>query len=95
MNDTKNSTIRSGSLSCARWPGSKNPVEVKQKQAFFTQGDPADSVFYLQKGPGQASPWFLRMVNRQHRTLLSVGDFVGEESPHRGAWDCASRRPLP
>lgn len=25
-------------------------VRLKPKQAFFSQGDPADSVFYLQKG---------------------------------------------
>ena len=25
-------------------------VQLKPKQAFFSQGDPADSIFYLQKG---------------------------------------------
>ena len=43
------------------------------------QGDPADSVFYLQKGRAK-----LTVVSQQGKeatiTLLSAGDFVGEES---------------
>ena len=30
-------------------------VELKPKQTFFSQGDSADSVFYLQKGPAKIS----------------------------------------
>ena len=54
-------------------------IEVKPRQAFFTQGDPADSVFYLQSGRAK-----LTVVSQSGKeatiTLLSAGDFVGEES---------------
>jgi CRP-like cAMP-binding protein len=54
-------------------------IEVKPKQTFFTQGDPADSVFYLQSGRAR-----LTVVSQNGKeatiTFLSVGDFIGEES---------------
>jgi CRP/FNR family cyclic AMP-dependent transcriptional regulator len=54
-------------------------VQLKPKQAFFSQGNPADSVFYLQKGRAK-----LTVVSKNGKeatiTLLSIGDFVGEES---------------
>jgi CRP/FNR family cyclic AMP-dependent transcriptional regulator len=54
-------------------------IEVKPQQAFFTQGDQADSVFYLQSGRAK-----LTVVSHNGKeatiTLLSAGDFVGEES---------------
>ena len=54
-------------------------IELKPKQTFFCQGDSADSVFYLQKGRAK-----LTVVSRGGKeatiTLLSGGDFVGEES---------------
>ena len=54
-------------------------VEVKPKQAFFCQGDSADAVFYLQNGRAK-----LTVVSQNGKeatiTLLSPGDFVGEES---------------
>ena len=54
-------------------------VQLKPKQAFFSQGNPADSVFYLQKGRAQ-----LTVVSKNGKeatiALLSVGEFVGEES---------------
>jgi CRP/FNR family cyclic AMP-dependent transcriptional regulator len=53
-------------------------TELKPKQAFFTQGDPADSVFYLQKGRAK-----LTVVSQSGKeatiTLFSAGEFVGEE----------------
>jgi CRP-like cAMP-binding protein len=52
-------------------------VEFKKKENFFTQGDPADSVFYLQNGRTK-----LTVVSHNGKeatvTLLSPGDFVGE-----------------
>jgi CRP-like cAMP-binding protein len=52
-------------------------VEVKPNQAFFSQGDPADSVFYLQSGRAK-----LTVVSHEGKeatiTLLSAGEFVGE-----------------
>jgi CRP/FNR family transcriptional regulator, cyclic AMP receptor protein len=54
-------------------------IELKPKQTFFCQGDPADSVFYLQKGRAR-----LTVVSQNGKeatiTLLSASDFVGEES---------------
>ena len=53
-------------------------VEFKKKENFFTQGDPADSVFYLQNGRTK-----LTVVSQNGKeatiTLISAGDFVGEE----------------
>lgn len=52
-------------------------VELKEKENFFSQGDPADSVFYLQHGRAK-----LTVVSQAGKeatlTLLSAGDFVGE-----------------
>jgi CRP/FNR family transcriptional regulator, cyclic AMP receptor protein len=54
-------------------------VQMKPKQPFFSQGNPADSVFYLQEGRAK-----LTVVSRNGKeatiTLLSSGDFIGEES---------------
>ena len=54
-------------------------IELKPKQTFFCQGDTADSVFYLQKGRARVT-----VVSQRGKeatiTLLSTGDFVGEES---------------
>jgi CRP/FNR family cyclic AMP-dependent transcriptional regulator len=54
-------------------------VHLKPKHAFFTQGSPADCVFYLQSGRAK-----LTVVSTNGKeatiTLLSVGDFIGEES---------------
>ncbi len=54
-------------------------VRLKPKQTFFAQGNSADSIFYLQKGRAK-----LTVVSTTGKeatiTLLSAGDFVGEES---------------
>ena len=54
-------------------------IQLKPKQAFFLQGHPADSIFYIQKGRAQ-----LTVVSKAGKeatiTLLGAGDFVGEES---------------
>lgn len=54
-------------------------IAVKSKETLFTQGDQADSVFYLQNGRVK-----LTVVSHTGKeatiTLLSAGDFVGEES---------------
>jgi CRP-like cAMP-binding protein len=54
-------------------------IEVKPEQTFFTQGDKADSIFYLQSGRAK-----LTVVSQTGKeatiSLLSPGDFVGEES---------------
>jgi CRP-like cAMP-binding protein len=54
-------------------------VELKPKRPFFSQGGPADSIFYLQKGRAK-----LTVVSKNGKeatlALVSAGDFVGEES---------------
>jgi CRP-like cAMP-binding protein len=57
----------------------RRTVELEPKETFFSQGDLADTVFYLQRGRAK-----LTVVSQSGKeatiTLLSVGDFVGEES---------------
>jgi CRP-like cAMP-binding protein len=54
-------------------------VQLAPKQVFYSQGDPADAVFYLQRGRAR-----LTVVSTTGKeatiTLLGEGDFVGEES---------------
>jgi CRP/FNR family transcriptional regulator, cyclic AMP receptor protein len=54
-------------------------VQFKPKQLLFSQGEPADSIFYLQKGRAK-----LTVVSAAGKeatiTLLTAGEFVGEES---------------
>jgi len=54
-------------------------VELKPKESFFCQGGTANSVYYLQKGRARVT-----VVSKNGKeatiTLLSAGDFVGEES---------------
>ena len=49
-------------------------IQLKPKRAFFSQGGPADSIFYLQKGLAK-----LTVVSTRGKeatiTLLSMGDF--------------------
>jgi CRP/FNR family transcriptional regulator, cyclic AMP receptor protein len=54
-------------------------VQFAPKQTFFTQGDPADAVFYLQKGRARVT--VVSTVGKEAIiTLLATGDFIGEES---------------
>jgi CRP-like cAMP-binding protein len=54
-------------------------VELEPKEAFFSQGDPANAVFYLQKG--RAKVTVVSQIGKEATiTFLSAGDFVGEES---------------
>jgi CRP-like cAMP-binding protein len=54
-------------------------LRLKPKQAFFSQGAQADSIFYLQSGRAK-----LTVVSKNGKeatiTLFSIGDFIGEES---------------
>jgi CRP-like cAMP-binding protein len=53
-------------------------VQLASKQTFFSQGDPADAVFYLQKG--RAKVTVVSSAGKEATiTLLADGDFVGEE----------------
>jgi CRP/FNR family cyclic AMP-dependent transcriptional regulator len=60
-------------------------VQLAPKEAFFSQGDPADSVFYLQKG--RAKVTVVSTVGKEATiTLLSRWRFVGEEALAADAW---------
>lgn len=54
-------------------------VQLKPKQALFSQGNSADSIFFLQKGRAK-----LTVVSNSGKeatiALLSAGDFIGEEA---------------
>jgi CRP-like cAMP-binding protein len=54
-------------------------VQIAPKQPFFSQGQPADSIFYLRKGRAK-----ITVVSHAGKEatlmLLSAGDFVGEEA---------------
>jgi CRP-like cAMP-binding protein len=54
-------------------------IQLAPQDAYFSQGDPADSVFYLQKGRAK-----LTVVSAAGKEatimLLAAGDFVGEEA---------------
>ena len=54
-------------------------IQLAPKEAFFSQGDPADSVFYLQEGRAKAT---VVSLSGKEATIaiLSAGDFVGEEA---------------
>jgi CRP-like cAMP-binding protein len=54
-------------------------VQLEPKQSFFSQGDLADSIFYLQKGRARVT--VVSTTGKEATiTLLAPGDFVGEES---------------
>ncbi len=54
-------------------------VQLVPKEAFFSQGDPADSIFYLQRG--RAKVTVVSPAGKEATiALLSAGDFIGEES---------------
>jgi len=54
-------------------------VQLQPKELFFSQGDSASTVFYLQTGKAK-----LTVISQNGKqatiTLLAAGDFVGEES---------------
>jgi CRP/FNR family transcriptional regulator, cyclic AMP receptor protein len=54
-------------------------VDVKRKQKIFSQGDPADSVYYIQKGRVKLS--VISAAGKEAIfALLNPGEFLGEES---------------
>jgi len=54
-------------------------IQLAPKENFFSQGDPADSVFYLEKGRARVT--VVSTVGKEATiTLLSDDDFIGEEA---------------
>ncbi len=57
----------------------KKIIHLAPKETFFSQGDPADAVFYLQEG--RAKVTVVSPAGKEATiTLLTAGDFVGEET---------------
>jgi len=57
----------------------RRTIELKPQENFFTQGDPADAVFYLEKG--RAKVTVVSQAGKEATiTLLTSRDFVGEEA---------------
>jgi CRP/FNR family cyclic AMP-dependent transcriptional regulator len=54
-------------------------IKLKPKQAFFSQGGRADSIFYLQSGRAKLTV-FSENGKEATISLFAVGDFIGEES---------------
>ena len=75
--DDKNSSTFDPAVFLAHAGLGRRIVELKQGDNFFSQGDPADSVFYLRHGRAK-----LTVVSQTGKeatiTLLAAGDFVGE-----------------
>ena len=57
----------------------KTIVKVRNKHRVFSQGEPADAVFYIQKGRVK-----LTVISKQGKeatiAILNAGDFLGEEA---------------
>ena len=54
-------------------------VQLEPKQTLFSQGDPADSIFYLQNG--RAKVTVVSQTGKEATiAILTPGDFAGEES---------------
>ena len=77
LRDDKNSSTFDPAVFLAHAGLGRRVVELKEGENFFTQGDPADSVFYLRHGRAK-----LTVVSQAGKeatiTLLAAGDFVGE-----------------
>ena len=57
----------------------RRTIDLKPNEHFFSQGDPADSVFYLQRG--RAKVTVVSEIGKEATiTLLSQTDFIGEEA---------------
>ncbi len=57
----------------------RRTIQLAPKQPFFSRGDPANSVFYLQKGRARVA--VVSTIGKEATiTLLSDGDFIGEEA---------------
>ena len=86
----------------ARVGAGKTRAELRKRQIVFAQGDPADAVFYIQKGKIE-----LRVLSQQGKeailAILGADDFFGEGClagqplrirrlpPSRSARSCASK----
>jgi CRP/FNR family cyclic AMP-dependent transcriptional regulator len=78
MTDSENTIFDANTFLAEAGPG-RRIVKLKPKDAFFSQGTSANSVFYLQKGRAKITVMSER-GKEATITLLSAGEFIGEES---------------
>jgi CRP/FNR family transcriptional regulator, cyclic AMP receptor protein len=78
MTETKTITFDTATFLATAGLG-RRIVKLKPNDVFFSQGDSADSVFYLQKGRAK-----ITVISERGKeatiTLLSAREFIGEES---------------
>jgi CRP-like cAMP-binding protein len=78
MGATTGKPFNTPAILAAEGPG-RSILRLTARQFFFSQGDPADAVFYLQTGRAK-----LTVISKGGKkamiTLLAAGDFFGEES---------------
>jgi CRP-like cAMP-binding protein len=78
MDEVTGKPINTPSILATEGPG-RSILRLTARQFFFSQGDPADAVFYLQTGRAK-----LTVVSKRGKiatvTTLAPGDFFGEES---------------
>jgi CRP-like cAMP-binding protein len=78
MSDKHSHAFDSTAFLSSVGPGRKI-VELQPEQTFFTQDDPADSIFYLKEGRAKLSV-VSASGKRATIVLLGPGDFFGEDS---------------
>jgi CRP/FNR family transcriptional regulator, cyclic AMP receptor protein len=78
MTELANTPFDAADFLAKAGPGRK-VVQLKPKQVFFSQGESANAVFYLQKGRAK-----LTVISKSGKeatiALVSPGDFVGEKA---------------
>jgi CRP-like cAMP-binding protein len=68
-------------------------VQLAPKQTFFSQGDPADSVFYLQNGRARVT--VVSAIGKEATITLVPRASLSERERWRQYPDCAYPRPRP
>jgi CRP/FNR family cyclic AMP-dependent transcriptional regulator len=77
LNNGKHATFDTADFLAKAGVG-RSIVELQPKDTFFSQGDSADTVFYLQRG--RAKLTVVSLSGKEATiSLLTTGDFVGEE----------------
>jgi len=78
MLELEDPTFDADAFLASAGPG-RSIVQLRDQQTFFSQGEAADSVFYLQSGRAKLTV-LARNGMEATITHLSAGDFAGEES---------------
>src|SRR5437588_12308309 len=77
----------------ARVGAGKTRAELRKRQIVFAQGDPADAVFYIQKGKIE-----LRILSQQGKEAIQLWRAGARSAGQRhgqAAWTVTPPRPIP